>query len=604
MTYIRIEVLVMNSKKSWSKKILLALGILIGLVGVSYALWHITLSGTNNNTITATCFNVSFTDQNNISIEKAYPLLDEEGKKLTPYEFTITNNCDTYVKYDINLEILNNSTLTNMDYIKLMLDDETPALVSSYDVTTKTLSNASTAYKIKMSYLNAKESKTYYLRLWLDENVTGETEGVQNNTFISKITVNASYAESAPEYCELNPNTAACQIETLAETDTTNLAVDDYGNTRYIGANPNNYVRVEGEEYTSDVYYGYNGSDTSSYREYSSLDKCTHSSTYSANCTLVPKGTPILWRIIGTMKDIDDGTGNKSDRLKLIRNDSIGEYSWDTSDSSVNSGNGVNEWSQADLMKLLNPGYENEEIGGSLYWNNKNGTCYYSSNNKTTSCDFTNRGINGKLKSLIGNAVWNTGANDGTTYTYKNMNASEFYQLERSKNIGKICTSGDYCNDSVERTTTWTGLVGLMYSSDYGYATSGGSTTDRATCLNGNLSHWSKNFESNTNQQIVTGFEDCVINNWIFDSFLPPQWTISSANEVYSKATQVFLVWQCVSPSPASNARRKYNIDNDGLSEETTSGIGADVFPTVYLKSSVKIASGSGSKEDPFVLGN
>ena len=230
----------MNSKKNWSKKILLVLGVVIGALGISYALWLVTFSSTNNNTITATCFNVSFTDQNNISIEKAYPLLDKDGKKLTPYEFTITNNCDTYVKYNINLEILNNSTLTNMDYIKLMLDDETPSLVSSYDVTTKTLSNASTAYKIKTSYLDAKESKTYNLRLWLDENVTGETEGVQNNTFASKITVNASYTDkylkNAVEY-----------ITTLASTDTTNLAIDDYDNIRYIGKDPNNYISIDGD---------------------------------------------------------------------------------------------------------------------------------------------------------------------------------------------------------------------------------------------------------------------------------------------------------------------------------------------------------------------
>ena len=114
----------------------------------------------------------------------------------------------------------------------------------------------------------------------------------------------------------------------LANYDSTNLAVDDYGNTRYIGKDPNNYVSIDGD----------------------------------------------IWRIIGTMKDIDDGTGNKEDRVKLIRASSIGSYSWDTSESSVNNGYGVNEWSQADLMKLLNPGYESETVGGSLYWNNQSGT--------------------------------------------------------------------------------------------------------------------------------------------------------------------------------------------------------------------------------------
>ena len=82
-----------------------------------------------------------------------------------------------------------------MDYIKLMLDDETPVVISSYDVTSKTLSDATTAYKIKTGYLDAKESKTYNLRLWLDESVTMTTEGVQNRLFESKITVTATYVE-------------------------------------------------------------------------------------------------------------------------------------------------------------------------------------------------------------------------------------------------------------------------------------------------------------------------------------------------------------------------------------------------------------------------
>ncbi len=129
-------------------------------------------------------------------------------------------------------------------------------------------------------------------------------------------------------YFKVKPPMISEYITTLAQTDTINLATDEAGNVRYIGKDPNNYVDVDGD----------------------------------------------IWRIIGTMKDIDDGTGNKEDRVKLIRASSIGSYSWDTSESSVNSGYGVNEWSQADLMKLLNPDYESETVGGSLYWNNKSGT--------------------------------------------------------------------------------------------------------------------------------------------------------------------------------------------------------------------------------------
>ena len=505
-------------------KLLLIVGILCSILGVSYALFIKNLSGSNNNSLTATCFNVTFTDQNNIGLTNTYPLLDEEGKKLKPYEFTVTNNCDTFVKYDINLEVLNTSTLTNMDYIKLMLDDGAPALVSRYDVTTKTLSNASSAYKIKSDlYLDAKESKTYKLRLWLDENVTTETEGVQNKSFASKITVNASYAKELPEYCDLHSDTMACQVTTLAKTDTTNLAVDDYGNTRYIGANPNNYVSFDGD----------------------------------------------IWRIIGVMKNVDDGSGNKEDRVKIIRSTSIGDYSWDTSESSINSGYGVNEWSQADLMKLLNPGYESESVGGSLYWNNQSGTCYSGSSNSTTNCNFTSTGIKEKLRNMLGNAIWNTGSN-GSSYSFDNIKTAKFYELERGSNTGKICSSGNYCNDVVERTTTWTGKVGLMYPSDYGYATSGGNTTDRATCLNTNLYGWDS-----------SNVSDCKNNDWLFNSNY--QWTISPV-AFSSLAYPVFFV------------------SSGGIVSGSGASSNGGVRPVGYLLSNVKISGGEGTSESPFTL--
>ena len=324
-------------------------------------------------------------------------------------------------------------------------------------------------------------------------------------------------------YFKVKPPMISEYITTLAQTDTTNLATDDYGNTRYIGKDPNNYVDVDGD----------------------------------------------IWRIIGTMKDIDDGTGNKEDRVKLIRASSIGSYSWDTSESSVNSGYGVNEWSQADLMKLLNPDYESETVGGSLYWNNKSGTCYNSNNNGTTSCNFTSIGIKEKLKNMLGNAVWNTGSN-GRSYSFNNIKTAKFYELERSTNTGKICTNGTYCTDTVSRTTTWTGKVGLMYPSDYGYATSGGSTTDRATCLNTNLYSWDGSSVS-----------DCKNNDWLYTSS-STQWTLSPGAYV-SIAYYVFYVYS-------------------GNVDDNYAFAGRAVRPVGYLLSNVGVQSGDGSASNPFIL--
>ena len=354
----------------------------------------------------------------------------------------------------------------------------------------------------------------------------------ENNYAVITSYENYNATEYARTRCDLYFKkfdiTLSDYIKSLEMYNSYDLTIDEAGgNIRYIGANPNNYVSIDGE----------------------------------------------LWRIIGVMKNIDDGTGNKSDRVKLIRNESIGAYSWDSSNSSVNSGWGVNEWSQADLMKLLNPGYESESVGGSLYWNNKSGTCYSGRNNATNSCDFTSIGINDNLKNMISNVVWNIGSNGGS-YSYDNIKTMEFYELERSIYNGKNCFNSTYCNDTIKRTTTWTGLVGLMYPSDYGYATSGGSKIDRITCLNNVLYNWNND-----------NISDCKNNDWLFDNNY--QWTLTPLAYV-DLAPGVF----CVS--------------DDGYvrHDNSASFFKINVRPVVYLKPTVKIVSGVGTKENPFIIGN
>ena len=537
----------MEKKK---RNILVLTVLLIGVVaiiGISYALWSLNLTQTGQNDIASSCFNITFTEKNNISLQKAYPILDEDGKKLTPYEFTITNTCDSYASFNVNLEILNTTTLTNNDAVKVMISSKTGAteteintnLLSSYKTTTKTLDNAQTSFNLTTGYLNAKESKTYTLRLWLDENVGMNTEGVQNAKFSSKVVVTASYAEEIPKSASetittlvSGANKSSTDVYTVpnktSDSCTYTLAYDGTSdnNLRYVGANPCNYVKIDNE----------------------------------------------IWRIIGVMNNIDDGTGKKETRIKLIRKDGIGEYSWDTSESSVNRGWGVNEWSQADLMKLLNPGFESETVGGSLYYNNSSGNCYSGTNNATKACDFTTTGIKTNLKNLVGNTLWNTGTNGTNGYTSaSNGLASHFYSYERSSNNGKICTSGTYCNDTVTRKTTWNGKIGLMYPSDYGYATSGGSTSNRTSCLNKELYSWDS-----------SSYSDCKNNDWLYNSS-NWQWTVSPRASS-SDAGHVFYV------SIPGGVYNNFAL-NAGL-----------VRPSVYLISKTSILGGEGTLENPYEI--
>ncbi len=284
-----------------------------------------------------------------------------------------------------------------------------------------------------------------------------------------------------------------------------------------------------------------------------------------------------LWRIIGVMNNIkkneNDDVGET--RIKIRRYESIGSYSWDTSDSAINDGYGVNEWSQADVMKLMNPGYEIESIGGSLYWNRGSGSCYNGRNNATTSCNFTNIGLTDEAKKLIDEAVWYTGG-DNAEESFGNLLASRFYELERSNKAEKNCKSSNRgCNDTVERTAKWTGYIGLINPSDFGYATGGGTTTTREECLNTPLVSWGVR---------ISNLKNCYNNNWLYPSTY--YWTMNPQNSSTTSAYGAFSF-------------RETNTINI-----TAASIYQVVFPVTFLKSNVTIVSGEETRTSPFILSN
>ena len=282
----------------------------------------------------------------------------------------------------------------------------------------------------------------------------------------------------------------------------------DSGNIRYYGTEPNNYIYFNCSDYNNQI-----------------SDTCE------------------LWRIIGVF----DG------RVKIMRNKSIGTYSWDKSDSDINSGFGINEWSQADLMKLLNPGYESETAGGSLYYNSVSGTCYSSKSNKPVPCDFTTTGIkNDTTKSKIEIATWNLGG-----YNNRQIYSNEIYQYERKTNV---VTNP---SDTLARTTSWPGKVALPYPSDYGYA------ADFNSC-NSSLDNY--------------GINACPSANWM--------------NDILSTSNQG---WLLTPYSDSANFVWEVNITGDITYYYAHSAY--NIVPTLFLNSTETIVEGTtGSKDNPYKL--
>ena len=181
----------MTKKNIIFLSISLVLIILLG-IGVSYSIWNVSVSQDTNNTAYTECFDLSITNkENNISLDNAYPISNDKGKSLTPYTFTVTNTCDITAQYNINLEVLNNSTLSS-EFIDVMLENNDIReinLLSNFDNTDKVNTSSIESRKLTYGILKSGESKDYSLRLWIDYNTTLEDLNNEIKSFKSKIII-------------------------------------------------------------------------------------------------------------------------------------------------------------------------------------------------------------------------------------------------------------------------------------------------------------------------------------------------------------------------------------------------------------------------------
>ncbi|HIR74591.1 TPA: hypothetical protein IAB95_03705, partial [Candidatus Ventrenecus avicola] len=150
------------------KKILIVLGVCIGiciLLGASYAVWRVTLTQTGTNRIVASCLNLTLTQEENaINLQNAYPIYDEEGRTLTPYSFTITNTCDIFTSYIVQLEMSSSSTLPTQ-YIRAMVNNEQIQNLNEYEESTDYVNSGTTEARIlARGSLGNGDSEDYTLR--------------------------------------------------------------------------------------------------------------------------------------------------------------------------------------------------------------------------------------------------------------------------------------------------------------------------------------------------------------------------------------------------------------------------------------------------------
>ncbi len=207
-----------------------------------------------------------------------------------------------------------------------------------------------------------------------------------------------------------------------------------------------------------------------------------------------------------------------------------------------------------------------------INYESSTGDCYKGSS--ASQCDFNTgtdlpKGLDETARNMIDtDVIWTLGGTDSYTNESNGL-VKHWYEYERGKRTGSSNTNPSEWSKEIDEVEKHNG-IGLIYPSDYGYATNGGSI-GRETCFAKELYNWSStsgNYKS-----------ECGGTDWLKpSSYL---WTLSP----YSSAS-----------SHAFSVHSSGNVD--GLNDQNAYG----VEPVGYLTPSTKIISGEGTMEQPYQL--
>ena len=476
----------------------------MSMSGNSYALYVNKDYGTTEDYTTG-LLDLTFDENTTLTLASAFPISDAEGESSDAYSLKITNTGNLTYKFNVELLDTTSENLINNKYIKIKIDDGDIHTLDTSNILSKDVT------------LVPGESKSINVRMWLSEDTPNSEAG---KGFSAKATTNGYAVYTTGDEVAL-PANANTYIISQSKGDSwpadltdsglyaTNKYTADDGTTkyhdyRYVGANVNNWVSFNND----------------------------------------------LYRIIGVFDENSHGITGKY-LVKLIAANPIGGNSWGIYNSSStgaysgfsNDWTGKSKTSKANLNVLLNEYFYNKTNTSSTYRNCSNWTYYSNNNYRTNDCnDIVGYGIDPKYSGYIENATWYL-YGSGTSQSKQN-----WYLCERGGN--SCTTSGPNTGDA-----SVTSKMGLMYLSDYLYASGYYSSTDTTT----QTAYYYGN------------------KNWLYKGY---EWTQTSYASV---ASDVWSVAYGFASNTYANWSRRWR-------------------PSLYLKSDIKISGGYGTYNNPYIL--
>ena len=508
------------------------------VMGVSYAAYKFSAAGTKENVISTGTISMSYKQNSFIDLKNTYPKTDiyaigtKEDKSSMEFSVSMETSGTTTINYVLALTEIQEGETLKSDKVKIYLEKE-GKVVNNFETNkgqtiesfkNKYVEGLIDNYAIYQDILTtSKETHNYTLTAWIDEsyilpikNETTTIKETNKETYKFKVKVvgvdtpitikdKSNVTTGVDTLIALTNNKNESGLYTITHEADSTLQIgtnEDITEYRYRGANPKNYVTFNNE----------------------------------------------VWRILGVFL-VDDGNGNMEYRIKLIRNESVGKYAWNS--------NNTNDWSKSSGKELLNTVYLNS--------------------------------LGSTAQSLISNAKYYLGGIGTTGNKIDEEVASttgiQLYSYERKIKNGTNCVKDDFEGDAIYIGTecyyygtnpnSYTGKLGLMYSSDYIYAGS--------NCENKRLAdvYYDEDGNLQLKETSTADVRACNDTNWLYN-IKTSEWMLS---------TLVFV-------------NTRVAITNDlGFLYSSMVSLEKETRPVLYLTSSAKITGGSGTSTNPYTLG-
>ena len=371
------------------------------------------------------CAKIKLTSISNVNLSSSYPMSRNKGLQTTPYKFTVTSYCDSYVGFNLYIATLSTNTI-DAKYVRYILTEtgtknviqegilsSATNGVSDFTDTEKTELNTGlkgtygSIYKIHSENIPLKGNISYDLYLFLDGDVADNS--TMGKTFKAGVAVKSYEREK-------------------------DVLLADYVKSLYTGTQGTNNIYYHDANLT-------NGAGDNSYRYAGASDQVNNYVCFGSTQSPCPADN--LYRIIGVF----------GDKVKLIKSDyattallgADGDY------SKMYTANG---WD--------NSAYKGNNLANvaAYNWNKSNQNTWSLSNLNKTNLNtnfITNIGADWAAK--IAETTWKVGGN--TFANIANTSAKKAYQNEI---VNPVTTN------SQDNKTEYSAKIGLMYVSDYMYA--------------------------------------------------------------------------------------------------------------------------------------